>query len=141
MLGWRGGVVREAPPVLGGFHRKRSLCLRSKTSSILRKDPPSAAVTTAVQELLRLAQAHPTGPPTLDPVNDLQLKDVSVVEGGASGPEAGGADPGGSVCAQSPFPCPGWSLDVSFPAGRDGFPSHPLQTGRPRPSPGPQLPC
>ncbi|XP_043763762.1 helicase SKI2W-like [Cervus elaphus] len=39
-------------------------------------------MTTAVQELLRLAQAHPTGPPTLDPVNDLQLKDVSVVEGG-----------------------------------------------------------
>ncbi|CAI9168560.1 unnamed protein product [Rangifer tarandus platyrhynchus] len=47
-----------------------------------KKDLPSAAVTTAVQELLRLAQAHPTGPPTLDPVNDLQLKDVSVVEGG-----------------------------------------------------------
>ncbi|XP_057554719.1 SKI2 subunit of superkiller complex protein isoform X6 [Hippopotamus amphibius kiboko] len=47
-----------------------------------KKDPPSAAVTTAVQELLRLAQAHPAGPPTLDPVNDLQLKDVSVVEGG-----------------------------------------------------------
>ncbi|KAG8505791.1 Helicase SKI2W [Galemys pyrenaicus] len=46
------------------------------------KDPPFAAVTTAVQELLRLAQAHPAGPPTLDPVNDLQLKDVSVVEGG-----------------------------------------------------------
>ncbi|XP_010832480.1 PREDICTED: helicase SKI2W-like, partial [Bison bison bison] len=61
-----------------------------------KKDPPSAAVTTAVQELLRLAQVHPTGPPTLDPVNDLQLKDVSVVEG-ALGPEAGGADPGGSV--------------------------------------------
>lgn len=50
--------------------------------SFLRKDPPYAAVTTAVQELLRLAQANPTGPPTLDPVNDLQLKDVSVVEGG-----------------------------------------------------------
>lgn len=47
-----------------------------------KKDPPSAAVTTVVQELLRLAQAHPAGPPTLDPVNDLQLKDVSVVEGG-----------------------------------------------------------
>lgn len=47
-----------------------------------KKDPPLAAVTTAVQELLRLAQAHPAGPPTLDPVNDLQLKDVSVVEGG-----------------------------------------------------------
>ncbi|XP_005389457.1 PREDICTED: helicase SKI2W [Chinchilla lanigera] len=47
-----------------------------------RKEPPLAAVTAAVQELLRLAQAHPAGPPTLDPVNDLQLKDVSVVEGG-----------------------------------------------------------
>lgn len=46
-----------------------------------KKDPPIAAVTTAVQELLRLAQAYPAGPPTLDPVNDLQLKDVSVVEG------------------------------------------------------------
>ena len=82
MWGWWRGVVREAPLVLGGFHRKRSPCPRSKPSSVLRKDPPSAAVTTAVQELLRLAQAHPTGPPTLDPVNDLQLKDVSVVEGG-----------------------------------------------------------
>lgn len=40
------------------------------------------AVTSAVQELLRLAQAYPAGPPTLDPVNDLQLKDVSVVEAG-----------------------------------------------------------
>ncbi|XP_073080701.1 superkiller complex protein 2 isoform X5 [Manis javanica] len=48
----------------------------------LEKDPPSAAVTSAVQELLRLAQAYPAGPPTLDPVNDLQLKDVSVVEAG-----------------------------------------------------------
>ncbi|XP_071074504.1 superkiller complex protein 2 isoform X2 [Dasypus novemcinctus] len=47
-----------------------------------KKDPPLPAVTAAVQELLRLAQAHPAGPPTLDPVNDLQLKDVSVVEGG-----------------------------------------------------------
>lgn len=48
----------------------------------LRKDPPSPAVTCAVQEMLRLAQAHPAGPPALDPVNDLQLKEVSVVEGG-----------------------------------------------------------
>ena len=81
-VGVVGGVVGEAPPAREGLCRKRSLCPRSKTSSILRKYPPSAAVTTAVQELLRLAQAHPTGPPTLDPVNDLQLKDVSVVEGG-----------------------------------------------------------
>lgn len=55
---------------------------KSQTCSFLRKDPPIAAVTTAVQELLRLAQAYPAGPPTLDPVNDLKLKDVSVVEGG-----------------------------------------------------------
>ncbi|KAF4013509.1 hypothetical protein G4228_004663 [Cervus hanglu yarkandensis] len=81
-VGLVGAMVREASPAREGLCRKRSLCPRSKTSSILRKDPPSAAVTTAVQELLRLAQAHPTGPPTLDPVNDLQLKDVSVVEGG-----------------------------------------------------------
>ncbi|XP_045681804.1 helicase SKI2W isoform X2 [Phyllostomus hastatus] len=47
-----------------------------------KQDPPVAAVTTAVQELLRLSQAYPAGPPTLDPVNDLQLKDMSVVEGG-----------------------------------------------------------
>ncbi|XP_035879745.1 helicase SKI2W isoform X3 [Phyllostomus discolor] len=59
------------------------LCKRSlRTYSFLRQDPPVAAVTTAVQELLRLSQAYPAGPPTLDPVNDLQLKDMSVVEGG-----------------------------------------------------------
>lgn len=67
-----------APPAWGVLLWNR--CLR--TCSFLRKDPPVAAVTTAVQELLRLAQAHPAGPPILDPVNDLQLKDVSVVEGG-----------------------------------------------------------
>ncbi|XFG13084.1 hypothetical protein AB1E19_016708 [Capra hircus] len=33
-------------------------------------------------EMLGRDHAHPTGPPTLDPVNDLQRKDVSVVEGG-----------------------------------------------------------
>lgn len=53
-----------------------------KICSSFRKDPPLAAVTTVVQELLRLAQAYPAGPPTLDPINDLQLKEVAVVEGG-----------------------------------------------------------
>ncbi|KAJ1068618.1 hypothetical protein K5549_011571 [Capra hircus] len=61
---------------------KSEMLGRDHVGVVARKDPPSAAVTTAVQELLRLAQAHPMGPPTLDPVNDLQLKDVSVVEGG-----------------------------------------------------------
>lgn len=46
-----------------------------------RLDPPGQAISTATQELLRLAEASPGGLPTLDPVNDLQLKSVDVVEG------------------------------------------------------------
>ncbi|XP_036411307.1 helicase SKI2W [Megalops cyprinoides] len=46
-----------------------------------RLDPPGQAISTATQELLRLAEANPEGVPTLDPVNDLQLKAVEVVEG------------------------------------------------------------
>ncbi|KAJ8365238.1 hypothetical protein SKAU_G00140690 [Synaphobranchus kaupii] len=45
-----------------------------------RLDPPGQAISTATQELLRLAEASPGGVPTLDPVNDLQLKGVDVVE-------------------------------------------------------------
>ncbi|KAL0962488.1 hypothetical protein UPYG_G00340670 [Umbra pygmaea] len=44
-------------------------------------DPPGQAISTATQELLRLAEANPGGVATLDPVNDLQLKSVEVVEG------------------------------------------------------------
>uniref|UniRef100_A0A667XDY2 SKI2 subunit of superkiller complex n=1 Tax=Myripristis murdjan TaxID=586833 RepID=A0A667XDY2_9TELE len=46
-----------------------------------RHDPPGQAISTATQELLRLAEANPGGVATLDPVNDLQLKSVDVVEG------------------------------------------------------------
>ncbi|XP_015232461.1 PREDICTED: helicase SKI2W [Cyprinodon variegatus] len=46
-----------------------------------RNDPPGQAISTATQELLRLAEANPSGMATLDPVNDLQLKSVDVVEG------------------------------------------------------------
>ncbi|CAN9492989.1 unnamed protein product [Ophioblennius macclurei] len=46
-----------------------------------RHDPPGQAISTATQELLRLAEANPGGLPALDPVNDLQLKSVEVVEG------------------------------------------------------------
>ncbi|CAL8299284.1 unnamed protein product [Lota lota] len=46
-----------------------------------RNDPPGQAISTATQELLRLAEANPGGLATLDPVNDLQLKSVEVVEG------------------------------------------------------------
>ncbi|XP_056154430.1 helicase SKI2W [Lampris incognitus] len=44
-------------------------------------DPPGQAISTATQELLRLAEANPAGIKTLDPVNDLQLKSIDVVEG------------------------------------------------------------
>ncbi|KAK6327315.1 hypothetical protein J4Q44_G00029600 [Coregonus suidteri] len=46
-----------------------------------RLDPPGQAISTASQELLRLAEANPGGVVTLDAVNDLQLKSVDVVEG------------------------------------------------------------
>ncbi|XP_029023350.1 helicase SKI2W [Betta splendens] len=45
-----------------------------------KHDPPGQAISTATQELLRLAEANPGGIATLDPVNDLQLKSVDVVE-------------------------------------------------------------
>ncbi|EPY85403.1 helicase SKI2W [Camelus ferus] len=71
--------------ILEDFSRRQQPKFKSEMlgrDHVRGKDPPSAPVTTAVQELLRLAQAYPAGPSTLDPVNDLQLKDVSVVEGG-----------------------------------------------------------
>ncbi|XP_064407997.1 superkiller complex protein 2 isoform X2 [Latimeria chalumnae] len=45
-----------------------------------KSDPPGPSVTTASQELLRLAESHPNGVESLDPVNDLQLKDLDAVE-------------------------------------------------------------
>ncbi|XP_063755092.1 LOW QUALITY PROTEIN: helicase SKI2W [Eleginops maclovinus] len=45
-----------------------------------RLDPPGQAISTATQELLRMAEASPSGIAALDPVNDLQLKSVDVVE-------------------------------------------------------------
>nr|XP_042122429.1 helicase SKI2W [Peromyscus maniculatus bairdii] len=77
-----GDVAAISTRVLRVSGEKISEDFSRRQQPKFRKDPPIAAVTTAVQELLRLAQAHPSGPPTLDPVNDLQLKDVSVVEGG-----------------------------------------------------------
>lgn len=45
-----------------------------------RLEVPGQAISTATQELLRLAEANPDGLATLDPVNDLHLKSVDVVE-------------------------------------------------------------
>uniref|UniRef100_A0AAQ4P162 SKI2 subunit of superkiller complex n=1 Tax=Gasterosteus aculeatus aculeatus TaxID=481459 RepID=A0AAQ4P162_GASAC len=55
-------------------------CILSIILSTLRLDPPGQAISTATQELLRLAEANPNGMAALDPVNDLQLKSVDVVE-------------------------------------------------------------
>ncbi|GCB72592.1 hypothetical protein scyTo_0002073 [Scyliorhinus torazame] len=45
-----------------------------------RNDPPGPSVTTATQELLRLAESHPDGIACLDPISDLQLKDLDLVD-------------------------------------------------------------
>ncbi|XP_078502024.1 superkiller complex protein 2 [Lissotriton helveticus] len=46
-----------------------------------RNDPPGPSVTTATQELLRFAESNPDGLQCLDAINDLQLKEMEVVEG------------------------------------------------------------
>ncbi|KAG8127653.1 putative Helicase SKI2W-like protein [Naja naja] len=60
----------EAYP--GGF--------QETTNAQVQNDPPGPSAATATQELLRLAEGSPEGLPLLDPVNDLQLKDLEVVE-------------------------------------------------------------
>lgn len=52
----------------------------SDAVSPTRTEPPGQAISTATQELLRLAEANAVGVATLDAVNDLQLKSVDVVE-------------------------------------------------------------
>ncbi|KAM8885057.1 superkiller complex protein 2 [Synchiropus picturatus] len=44
-------------------------------------DPPGEAISRTTQELLRMAEANPGGLATLDPINDLKLNRVEVVEG------------------------------------------------------------
>uniref|UniRef100_A0A670ZRN9 SKI2 subunit of superkiller complex n=1 Tax=Pseudonaja textilis TaxID=8673 RepID=A0A670ZRN9_PSETE len=53
---------------------------RKRQMPRFRNDPPGPSAATATQELLRLAEGSPEGLPLLDPVNDLQLKDLEVVE-------------------------------------------------------------
>ncbi|KAJ6653457.1 hypothetical protein lerEdw1_009211 [Lerista edwardsae] len=66
--------AKPEPPRYGGPRRLFSLPAH-------RNDPPGPSATTTTQELLRLAEGSPNGLPSLDPVNDLQLKDLEVVEG------------------------------------------------------------
>ncbi|XP_076455160.1 superkiller complex protein 2-like isoform X2 [Babylonia areolata] len=45
-----------------------------------KDDPPSQSVTVATQELLRLSEKNPGGLKGLDPVKDLNLRDIDLVE-------------------------------------------------------------
>ncbi|XP_055521956.1 LOW QUALITY PROTEIN: SKI2 subunit of superkiller complex protein-like [Leucoraja erinacea] len=45
-----------------------------------RNDAPGASVTAATQELVRLAEGSPGGVASLDPVSELQLRDLELVE-------------------------------------------------------------
>ena len=45
-----------------------------------RNDPPGQATSTATQELLRIIESSPAGLPALDPVKDLHLRDIDLVE-------------------------------------------------------------
>ena len=45
-----------------------------------RNDPPGQNTSVAAQELLRLVEANPSGLPGLDPINDLKLRDMELVE-------------------------------------------------------------
>ena len=45
-----------------------------------RSDPPGQSVSIATQELLRLTEANPTGLQGLDPLKDLHLRDIELVE-------------------------------------------------------------
>lgn len=67
---------------LGTCYLPFSLHLSIVSSTLLsfRHEPPGQAISMATQELLRLAEANPSGIASLDPVNDLQLKSIDVVE-------------------------------------------------------------
>lgn len=45
-----------------------------------RKEEPGQSTTLATQELLRLVEANPNGLPAVDPVKDLHIQDLDLVE-------------------------------------------------------------
>ena len=47
---------------------------------IFRKDPPGQSIVGATQELLRIVEGNPQGIPSLDPINDLHIREVEMVE-------------------------------------------------------------
>ena len=47
---------------------------------LLRHDPPGQSTSVTTQELLRLTESNPAGLPGLDPVKDLNMRDIELVE-------------------------------------------------------------
>lgn len=54
--------------------------VKKRQQARFRSDPPSQSVSIATQELLRLTEANPRGLSGLDPLKDLHLRDVELVE-------------------------------------------------------------
>ncbi|XP_045196087.2 SKI2 subunit of superkiller complex protein-like [Mercenaria mercenaria] len=54
--------------------------IKKREQPRFRNDPPSQSVTTATQELLRMTEANSNGLPGLDPIKDLHLRDIELVE-------------------------------------------------------------
>ncbi|XP_077986520.1 superkiller complex protein 2-like [Glandiceps talaboti] len=53
---------------------------RKRQQPRFRNDPPGQSCSIATQELLRLTEANPDGLETLDPVSDLHIRDIDLVE-------------------------------------------------------------
>ena len=49
-------------------------------SLFFRNDPPSQSTSMATQELLRISEENPEGLDGLDPVNDLHIRDLDLVD-------------------------------------------------------------
>ena len=57
-----------------------AVSFQSRCHLFCRNDPPGQNTSVATQELLRLVEANPLGLGTLDPINDLRLRDMELVE-------------------------------------------------------------
>ncbi|XP_041370282.1 LOW QUALITY PROTEIN: helicase SKI2W-like [Gigantopelta aegis] len=54
--------------------------IKKRQQARFKDDPPGQSVSIATQELMRLTEANPSGLPGLDPVKDLRVRDISLVE-------------------------------------------------------------
>jgi antiviral helicase SKI2 len=56
------------------------MCWIISLPCFFRNDPPSQSTTTAAQELLRIVESNSEGLQSLDPINDLHIRDVDLVQ-------------------------------------------------------------